>query len=270
MGMSNSITLAQDGGVTRVTLNRPEAHNALNAGMIREMTDAFDAIGKDPNTRVVVLAAEGKSFCAGGDLHWMREAAGYTPEENAADALRLGRMLQSIWECPMPVIARVQGSVYGGGVGLVAACDMAVATEAATFCFSEVKLGLVPAVISPFVLRKVTPGAVRRYVLTADRFTATEAKRLGLISEVVGAADHLEPVVTAWTGALRENAPEAMAACKRLLEDVPSLNLDEALHYAAGQLAERRASEEGREGVAAFLEKRLPNWRSRPENDGVS
>ena len=265
--MSDTVRTTQCRAVTKITLARPEVHNALNAAMIRELTETFAAAGADPTTRAVVLAAEGKSFCAGGDLQWMREAASYTPEENAADALRLGRMLKTIWDCPKPVIARVQGPAYGGGVGLLAACDLVAATETANLCFSEVRLGLVPAVITPFVLRKVAPGALRRYFLTAERIPAAEGRRLGLVSEVVPTEEELDSLISAWTGTLLQNGPQAMAGCKRVLDALPALDWDEALGYTSQQLAERRASEEGREGVRAFLEKRAPTWR--PEAGGV-
>jgi methylglutaconyl-CoA hydratase len=251
-------------GVATVTLSRPEVHNALNPQLIGELREAFAAVAADPEVRVVVLAAEGKTFCAGGDLNWMREAAAYTPEENAADAERLAAMLRTLYECPKPVIGRVQGPVYGGGLGLVAVCDMVAAVQAAQFCFSEVKLGLIPAVISPFVLRKVPQAVLRRYLLTADRLNAAEAHRLGLVSEIVPDADVLERVTVGWCEQLLANGPSALAACKRLLDEVDPPDWDRVLPLVSRRLAEVRAGEEAQEGVQAFLEKRSPAWRPAP------
>jgi methylglutaconyl-CoA hydratase len=254
------LTTHCENSVATVTLRRPEVRNALNAALIEELTHAFTSLAAEPDVRVVLLAAEGKSFCAGGDLNWMREAAGYGFEENVEDALRLARMLKAIYDCPKPVIARVQGAAFGGGAGLVAACDLAVAVESAPFCFSEVKLGLIPSVISPFVLTRLTPGEARRRFLTAETFAAVEARRIGLIAETAPDEAALDAQVGAWTEALVRNGPEAMAACKRVLDDSGS-DWETVMRETALRLAERRASAEGREGVQAFLEKRAPSWR---------
>lgn len=254
------LSLERTRSTATVTLRRPEAHNALNAALIAELTGAFEELARDASTRVVVLAAEGKSFCAGGDLKWMREAAAYTFEENVADAQRLSRMLQAISGCPKPVIARVQGAAFGGGAGLAAACDLAAAAENALFSFSEVRLGLIPSVISPWVLRKLTPGDARRFFLTAERFSAAEARRTGLISEVAASEQELDARIAGWVEALLQNGPEAMAACKQLLDDASALEWSAFAGSTPRRLAERRATDEGREGVAAFLEKRSPNW----------
>jgi len=228
--------------------------------MIAELTAAFRAARSSPQVRAVVLAAEGKSFCAGADLNWMREAAGYTLEENVQDARRLAVMLRSLYECPKPVVARVQGAVYGGGVGLAAACDFVAALETATFCFSEVRLGLVPAVISPFVLRKMSPGEARRYFVTAERFGAAEARRLGLVSETAASIEDLDRLVARTVEGLLLNGPEAMAACKQLVDEVCPFPWQELANLTSRQIAERRASAEGQEGLRAFFEKRPPDW----------
>ena len=256
-------------GIATVTLARPEVHNAFDPPMIAELTEAFQQLGSAGDVRVVVLAAQGKSFCAGADLHWMRSMVDFTHEENVADALALAGMLRAIYECPKPVIARVQGAAYGGGVGLLAACDLAVAVESAALCFSEAKLGLIPAVISPFVLRKVPPGIARRYFLTAEKITAAEAHRTGLVSQVVTSEEALDAAVERWTDHLRENGPEAMAACKRLVDEVAPPDWDNLLPRVAAQIAARRASAEGQEGMRAFLEKRSPAWRAESEGGGV-
>lgn len=253
-----------------MTLKRPEVHNTFNAEMIRELTGAFAAVSASSEARVVVLAAEGKSFCAGADLNWMRAMVHYSFEENVADATGLAQMLRTIYDCSKPVIGRVHGAAFGGGVGLAAACDLAVAVESAVFCFSEVKLGLVPAVISPFVFRKVHPGLARRYFLTAEPFPATEAQRLGLIAEVAPDAAAVDAVIERWVELLCANGPEALAACKQLIDEVTDPDWDAVLARTAHVIAERRASAEGQEGMKAFLEKRAPTWRAAPEEPRVS
>jgi methylglutaconyl-CoA hydratase len=260
--MPTTIDIQPDGPVATVTLRRPEVRNAFNAEMIRELTEAFQQIGAAPDTRVVVLAAEGPVFCAGADLNWMRSVVDYSFEENVADAMGLARMLEAIAGCPKPVIGRIQGAAFGGGVGLAAACDLVAAVEPAVFCFSEVKLGLVPAVISPFVFRKVHPGLARRYFLTAETFPAAEARRIGLIAEVVPSTEALDETVREWSRLLAANGPEALAACKRLIDEVTDAPWDDALDLAARRIAERRASAEGQEGMRAFLEKRRPTWKA--------
>ena len=265
--MPATIAITRSGPVATVTLRRPKVHNALNPAMIAELTEAFCEEGARAETRVVLLTAEGKSFCAGADLNWMREAAAYTPEQNAADALSLACMLQSVYECPKPVIARVQGSAFGGGVGLVAACDLAVAVEPATFCFSEAKLGLVPAIIAPFVLQRMTAGEARRYMLTAAPVRADEARRIGLVTEVSESAEAADATIAQWVADILRNGPEALATCKRLLTSVGGPPTSDLLRRCAAVLADVRAGAEGREGVQAFLEKRAPRWIA--GDDGV-
>lgn len=247
-------------GVHTITLARPEVRNAFNEALIGEIRQAFEAAGADPTVRCIVLAAEGKAFCAGADLNWMRRMADYTREENLADAGQLAAMLRAIYECPKPTIARVQGDVFAGGVGLVAACDMAVSVNTATYCLSEVKLGLIPATISPYVIRAMGTRASHRYFLTAERFSAAEAHRVGLVHEVV-AADALDAKVAELTSALVSASPNAVRACKRLVQDVAEREIDDALvaHTVAG-IADIRSSAEGKEGVQSFLQKRKPSW----------
>lgn len=243
-----------------VTLARPDLHNAFNDDMMRELTAAFERLGADRAVRVIVLAGEGKSFCAGADINWMKRMVGYSFEENVADAKVLSRMLRTIRECPKPVIARVHGATYGGGVGLVAACDMAVASKNASFCLSEVKLGILPAVISPFVLEKIGPGAARRYALTAEVFDAAEAKRLGLVSDVVDTPEQLDEWTARVGQALTANGPQAMAHCKKILSEVAGVMWDRVEDITTKKISELRVSPEGQEGLKAFLEKRKPNW----------
>jgi len=247
-------------GVARIKLTRPELHNAFNEVVIEELSDAFRSVDADDGVRLVVLAAEGKSFCAGADINWMKRMVGYSFEENVADANQMADMLRAIRECSKPVVARVHGAAIGGGVGLVAASDMAVAVKSAIFSLSEVKLGILPAVISPYVLEKIGPGAARRYGLTAERFDADEAKRIGLVSEVVDDADGLDAWIAGIAEAVKGNGPRAVAACKKILSDVAGVPWDDVQALTTKRIAELRVSEEGQDGLKAFLEKRNPGW----------
>ena len=242
----------RDGDVLRLTLARPDRRNAFDAALILELAEAFVDVGK---ARAVVLAGEGASFSAGADVEWMRSSVELSYDENVADALALRRMLEAIDSCPAPVVARVQGHALGGGCGLVACADVAVAHEDAVFAFSEVKLGIVPAVISPFALAKVGPGNARRYFVTGERFGAATALRIGLVQEV--AAD-LDAAVDAIGGELLTAGPRAARAAKRLVLDAP---LD--ARETAMRIAERRTSDEGQEGLQAFLARRKPEWDPR-------
>lgn len=248
------------GSVATVTLERPELHNAFNDVVIAEITAAFNDLGGRGDVRVIVLRSEGKSFCAGADVNWMKKMAGYSYEENVEDATTLARMLRVIRECPKPVIARVHGAAIGGGVGLVAACDMAAAAASATFCLSEVKLGIVPAVISPFVLEKIGAGHARRYTLTAEKFDAAEARRIGLINEVLADEAALDEWIAKIARTLMANGPEALAACKQMLREVREADWDTAQIITTRRIAELRVSVEGQDGLNAFLEKRKPGW----------
>ncbi|HZY15425.1 MAG TPA: enoyl-CoA hydratase/isomerase family protein [Ramlibacter sp.] len=247
-------------GVETVTLNRPEVRNAFNDEVIAELTAVFAEIARRDEVRCVVLAGNGPAFCAGADLNWMKRMAGYSREENLADASALARMLEAIYRCPKPTIARVQGDVYAGGTGLVAACDMAVAVESAQFCLSEVKLGLIPATISPYVIRAMGARAAHRYFLTAERFSAAEALRIGMVHEVVKAGE-LDAKVATLAQALVQAGPGAVKACKQLLHDVAGQEITAGLVRGTVEaIADSRASDEGREGIQSFLGKRKPNW----------
>ncbi|VTU30217.1 1,4-Dihydroxy-2-naphthoyl-CoA synthase [Variovorax sp. SRS16] len=261
--MSTSFTtlqLAIEGAVARIWLDRPESRNAFDEVVIRELGEAFAEASASADVRVIVLGANGPAFCAGANLHWMRRAADFTHEENLADAGALATMLRAIHECPKPVIARVQGDVYAGGMGLVAACDIAVSADTAWYCLSEVKIGLVPATISPYVLRAMGTRAAQRWFLTAERFSAAEAHRIGFVHEVV-AADALDAKVAELVKAFTGASPAAVRACKRLIADVAGAEIDDALIAKTVQgIADIRASDEGKEGVQAFLQKRKPSW----------
>ena len=254
------LNIVQSGFVATVTLNRPEVRNAFSDEVIAEITAAFVDVGSRADVRAVVLAAEGPAFCAGADLNWMRRMADYSRDENRVDAGLLAEMLRVIYECPKPTIARVQGDVYAGGMGLVACCDMAVAADTAGFCLSEVKIGLIPATISPYVIRAMGARAAHRYFLTGERFSAQEAHRIGYVHEVVD-ADGLDAVVDGWLKHLLSAGPAAVRACKQLVLDMAEREISEQLIAATVEsIATIRASSEGKEGVQAFLNKRKPNW----------
>jgi methylglutaconyl-CoA hydratase len=250
----------QTGAVATVTLNRPDVRNAFNDEVIAELNAAFTQLGQDKAVRAIVLAATGPAFCAGADLNWMRRMADYTHAENLADAAQLAEMLRVIYTCPKPTVARIQGDVYAGGMGLVAACDMAVSVDSANYCLSEVKLGLYPATISPYVIRAMGARAAHRYFLTAERFDAADALRIGFVHAVVS-AEQLDDKVAEITKALVSASPNAVRECKTLLIDVAGKDIDAALiaHTVQG-IASIRASAEGKEGVQSFLQKRKPNW----------
>ena len=245
-------------GVARVCLNRPDVHNALNDIVIQELYDAFDMLGRHKDTRVIVLTGTGKSFSAGADLTWMQRAAAQSQDENQADAVRLAQMFDTLNTCPKPLVGLVNGAALGGGVGLVACCDIVVAATGATFGLTEVRLGLIPATISPYVIARIGVARARRYMLTAERFDVATAWAIGLVDEV---ADDIEAAARPIIDALVANGPDAMADTKRLIRDVAGRELTPELrHMTAARIAARRATDEAREGMAAFLDKRKPNW----------
>jgi methylglutaconyl-CoA hydratase len=254
------VQTAIEDGVATVTIDRPNVHNAFNEVVIDELTEAFAAAGADDAVRVVILASVGHSFSAGADIHWMKRMVDYTVAENVRDAGAMAAMLRAIRECPKPVIARVHGATFGGGVGLTAACDLAVCVRDATFALTEVRLGILPAVISPYVQEKIGPGAMRRYALTAERFDGEEAHRIGLVSEVVESAAELDERIAFFVKLIKKNGPEAVAACKAVLRDIQPVDWDAATDATTRAIAERRVSAEGQDGLHAFLEKRKPGW----------
>lgn len=255
-----TIRVAREGAVATVTLDRPVLHNAFDPTMIAELHAAFAALGADPEVRAIVLAGEGRSFSAGADLEWMRTIADQGEEENLADALRLADMLAAIRDCPRPVLARVHGAAMGGGLGLVAACDIALAAEGTRFAFSEARLGLAPAVIAPFVLPRIGVSAARELFLTGERFGAERAREIGLVARVLP-AEALDEAVAERVGALLAGAPGAQAEIKALIRDVDE-RPDEARERTAALIARLRGAEEGRAGMAAFLGRETPPWRS--------
>ncbi len=249
----------RDGQVARVTLNRPDVHNAFHAELIAELHDAFDRLGRAADVRVVVIAGAGTSFSAGGDVNWMRSMKEATAEENIADARRLTAMLRALTELPQPTIARVHGGAYGGGVGLACCCDLVVASGRASFALTEVRLGLSAATITPFVVRRVGEQTARRLMLTAERVDAAEARRIGLADRTCKHKE-IDTAVEELAGELLLGGPEALATAKQLLDALRHTPPDQVDELTAKFLAERRASDEGQEGLAAFLDKRSIRW----------
>jgi methylglutaconyl-CoA hydratase len=261
--VSGLVAVSRREGVLRVALDRQEMRNALSAELVGELAAAFVAAARDASVRVVILEGRGPDFCAGADLRDMQRLGAASPEENRADAERLAAAFRAIWSCPRPVVARVAGNVLGGGIGLVAACDVAIAAKDAKFAFREVRLGILPAVISPYVVRRIGAGAARRLFLTGERFGAEEAVRLGLCARAVE-PDALDAAVDRTVDELLQGSPDAQSRIKRLLDAVATRSLDDAAALAPGFIAEARASEEGQEGLRAFLEKRRPAWAPAP------
>ena len=257
---SNVLRIERTGPVGRVWLDRPDVRNALNGVLIRELAAAFAAFAADTGVRAIVLGGSGKAFCAGADLAFMREVGSYTWEQNRADAETLAEMLWTLYTCPVPVVARIHGDCYAGGLGIASVCDIRVVAEGVNFSLSEARLGLLPATISPYVVRAMGEQAARRYFVTAERFGAAEAKGMGFAHEVT-AADALDAKVEELVAALVANGPMATRACKKLVQDVAGRELTPELRAeTARRIADIRASAEGREGVSSFLEKRKPSW----------
>ncbi len=247
-------------GIAVIWLNRPDARNAMNDQMLAELNDAMDAAGEDDDVRVIVLAGRGKAFCAGGDLNWMKTARGMTPEAARADSAPLANLLRKLYESPKPTVARVQGPAYAGGMGLVAACDIAIASTDAKFCLSEVKLGLIPAMISPYVIKAMGEPSARRYFITGEVFDAAEAYRIGFVHDICP-PEELDGTVNIILGHLVQGGPNALGECKKLVQDMVGRPIDDAIVAdTAARIARVRASDEAQEGIASFFEKRKPNW----------
>ena len=260
--MYRHLLIERHGPVEHLTLNRPEVRNAFNGEMVRELRAWAEGVRAGTGVRAVVLSAAGPAFCAGGDLEWMAAVAGFSREENEADAEAMAAMFGAIDRVPVPVVGRVHGAAMGGGVGLVAVCDMVVAAEDAFFALSEVRLGLVPSVISPFVLAKIGRSAARDLFLTGARFTARRALEVGLVHEVVPGSE-LDEAVGRRVRAILASGPEAVSAAKALIARIAPLAPEQAAPITVEAIAARRASAEGREGMRAFLEKRRPGWEER-------
>ena len=246
--------------VAFVLLDRPEVHNAFNDELIKLITDTFEELGRRNDVRVIVLGGNGKSFCAGADLNWMKRMVQYTREQNLEDARAVGRMYLAIAKCPKPVIARVHGHALGGGAGLVAACDIGVAIESVQFGFTEVKLGIIPAIIAPFVIARVGPGRAREFFITGERFLAPVALSTGLIQHVAAHERALDALIDSKIAQILTSAPGAVAAAKELIFGVTARTLESSLEFAAEAIAQARTSSEGQAGMQAFLERQKPPW----------
>lgn len=255
-----SLLIQSDGPVVRVTLNRPEVRNAFNEESIAELTGWADSVKAGGAARVAVLAGAGKMFCAGANLGWMSKSVGYTREENIRDARAMARMFDALDQLPIPLIGRIHGAALGGGVGLAAVCDIAVATEDAAFGFTEVKLGILPAVIAPYSLAKIGRSAARELFLTGARFSAARAKEVGLIHAVAADEAELDRIIAKYVNDLLTSGPEAVAAAKRLIADLAGRDRASATNVTVETIAERRVSPEGQAGMRAFLDKRPPPW----------
>jgi methylglutaconyl-CoA hydratase len=259
--MADALSLDVADGIARISLNRPQVHNAFDDALIAELSAALDDVATDRRARVLVLGSSGKSFCAGADLNWMKRMAGYDHDQNLADAEALARMLHRLYTLPKPSLAAVQGAAYGGGVGLVACCDLALAGPRAAFSLSEVKLGLIPATISPFVVEAIGARAARKLALTGERIDATAAAHLGLVHEVLPDDEALHARAQELAATLATYGPQTLAAIKSLIAAVAGRPIEETLHAdTARRIADQRTAPEGREGVAAFLDKRRAQW----------
>ncbi|MBM3293018.1 MAG: enoyl-CoA hydratase/isomerase family protein [Candidatus Aminicenantes bacterium] len=254
-----TIFIEREGRVGRIWFNRPEVHNAFNAIMIRELRDALADVRQDPQVRVVILSGRGTSFCAGADLNWLREIVHYSYNENLQESAELADCLEELYALPKPTIARVNGSAIGGGNGFLAACDIIIASREAVFGLSEAKLGLVPAVISPYIVRRIGEARARRYFLTGERIDAARAEEVGLINRSLDPG-MLDAQIDDFVRMLLTSGPEALAKTKDLLRSIPRLSFEEAKRFSIEMIAKLRISAEAQEGMAAFLEKRKPKW----------
>jgi len=261
MAAYNTLLVELSDGILNVSLNRPEVHNAFNDELIAEAIDLFSNIDPDA-ARAIVLKGSGKTFCAGADLNWMSRMVSYTRDENVRDSSLLAKMFALMNECPLPIVGRIQGAAIGGGVGLAAVCDVAVAMSDAKFGLSEVKLGILPAVISPYVIAKIGETHARALFLTGERFEAERAMRIGLVHRVVDTLEQLDAAVYETVTQLKTSGPEAVRECKKLIAHVATHPPIDAIPYTIEAIAARRVSEEGQEGMKAFLEKRLASWIS--------
>jgi methylglutaconyl-CoA hydratase len=256
--------------IASVVLDRPDLHNAFNDELVKQITDAFTELGQREDVRAVVLRANGKSFCAGADLNWMKRMVQYSHEENLADARAVGRMFLAIAKCPKPVIARVHGAALGGGAGLVAACDIGIALESVQFGFTEVKLGIIPAIISPFVIAKIGTGRAREFFITGERFLAPVAMNIGLIQHIASHELALDALVDSKISQILTSAPGAIASAKELVFGLAVRSLETSIEFAANAIAHSRASAEGQAGMKAFLERQKPPWIEKSDKNDKS
>lgn len=255
-----TLVFIKNDDIATIALNRPDVHNAMNETLMQELTTCFQQLASDPSVSTVILTGNGKSFCAGADLTWMKKMVHYSREENKKDSHLLLDMYETICACPKPVIGRINGSAFGGGLGLLAVCDITVALPGIPFGFSEVKLGIIPAVISTFVAQRMTPADMRRLFITGERFDSTIAQKIGLIDLVVP-AEKLDETVHSCVEQLRSSGPYAIQEIKHLMDRLRTMDVKEYKDFTVEKISELRVSQEGQEGITAFLEKRKPNWK---------
>lgn len=255
-----TLEIVESSGVLSLKLNRPEVHNAFNDELIAEAIELFEEIEKRDDLRAIVLRSDGRNFCAGADLNWMSRMVGYSREENIRDSSQLAKMFALMNESPAPIVGRIQGAAIGGGVGLVSVCDIAIAERESKFGLSEVKLGILPAVISPYVIRKIGESHARALFLTGERFDADRALRIGLVHRVADDVEELDRFVEETVAQLKSSGPEAVRHCKMLIDYVSHRGIEESVPYTIDAIAKRRISEEGQEGMGAFLRKEKPPW----------
>lgn len=254
-----NILIKKDDKVAAVTLDRPQVHNAMNETLMKELTACFKDLDLDESTRVVVLTGSGESFCAGADLNWMKGMVHYTRDENLNDSMLIFKLLNQVYNCSKPVICCVNGNAFGGGIGLIAACDITISVKQAKFAFSEVKLGLIPAVISTFVSNRMRISDMKRLFITGERFDADHAHKIGLI-DIVVQPDEMDEKVKSITHGLLSSAPVAVREVKNLIHNIKTMRYDDYVKYTVEKITELRMSKEGQEGINAFLEKRKPVW----------
>jgi methylglutaconyl-CoA hydratase len=254
-----TIEIQKEKNITKIFLNRPEVHNAMNENLMKELTTCFIELSKDMSTRIIILTGKGKSFCAGADLNWMKSMAKYSKEENIKDSRLLLNLYEAIYNCPKPVIGRVNGHAFGGGIGLFAVCDIIFAVPDCKFAFSEVKLGIIPAVISTYIVRKIGVSNMKRLFITGERFNSEYAKELGLIDYIVP-QEELDEKIKNYIDLLQSSGPNAIVEIKKLIESCEKMDLEEYKEYTVEKISELRVSQEGQEGIKAFLEKRKSNW----------
>ncbi len=255
----STITLTHNKDVVTIALNRPDVHNAFNEQLIQELTEYFQHIRSDPSIRIIILTGIGKSFCAGADLAWMKSMVNFSQEKNRQDSKQILKLYESIQECPKPVIGRINGNAFGGGVGLVAVCDVSITTPGVIFAFSEVKLGIIPAVISTFVASRLSPAVMQRLFMTGERFDAEYACKIGLVDYVVESKD-LDAKVDFYVDLFRSSGPKAINEIKQLLREMRQMDPVQYKSFTVEKIAQLRVSNEGQEGITAFLEKRKPKW----------
>lgn len=255
-----TLTLTKKDDKSIIALNRPEVHNAMNDTLLHELTDCFRHLSTDDSVKIIILTGNGKSFCAGADLSWMKQMVSYSMEENKKDSRLLLNMYETIHSCPKPVIGRVNGAAFGGGIGLLAVCDITITVPEAIFAFSEVKLGIIPAVISTFVAPRMTPAMMRRFFITGERFDATTAQRIGLI-DIITSPEKLDTTIDSYIEQVRSSGPHAIKEIKHLLYQLQKMDLAEYKEFTVNKISELRVSPEGQEGIKGFLEKRKPTWR---------